>query len=95
MHQGTASETMFGTYVQLYVNPETDVMIGGYYRFKDAVAPFVGFDWKNFIVGLSYDVNTSKLGAMTRNVNSFELSLSYVKRSGTRSIFDFIRCARL
>jgi len=32
---------------------------------------------------------------MTRNVNSFELSLSYVKRSGTRSIFDFIRCARL
>jgi type IX secretion system PorP/SprF family membrane protein len=95
MHQGTASEMMFGTYVQLYVNPETDVMIGGYYRFKDAVAPFVGFDWKNFIVGLSYDANTSKLGAMTRNVNSFELSLSYVKRSGTRSIFDFIRCARL
>jgi type IX secretion system PorP/SprF family membrane protein len=95
MHQGTASETMFGTYVQLYVNPETDVMIGGYYRFKDAIAPFVGFDWKNFIVGLSYDANTSKLGAMTRNVNSFELSLSYVKRSGTRSIFDFIRCARL
>jgi hypothetical protein len=41
-------------------------MIGGYYRFKDAVAPFVGFDWKNFIVGLSYDANTSKLGAMTR-----------------------------
>ena len=95
MRQGTASEMMFGTYVQLYVNPETDVMIGGYYRFKDAVAPFVGFDWKNFIVGLSYDVNTSKLGAMTRSVNSFELSLSYVKRSGTRSIFDFIRCARL
>jgi type IX secretion system PorP/SprF family membrane protein len=95
MRQGSASETMFGTYVQLYVNPETDVMIGGYYRFKDAVAPFVGFDWKNFIVGLSYDVNTSKLGAMTRNVNSFELSLSYVKRSGTKSIFDFIRCARL
>ena len=95
MHQGTASEMMFGTYVQLYVNPETDVMIGGYYRFKDAVAPFVGFDWKNFIVGLSYDANTSKLGAMTRNINSFELSLSYVKRSGTRSIFDFIRCARL
>lgn len=95
MHQGTASETMFGTYVQLNVNPETDLMIGGYYRLHDAVAPFVGFDWRNFIVGLSYDANTSKLGAMSRNVNSFELSLSYVKRSGTRNIFDFIRCARL
>jgi type IX secretion system PorP/SprF family membrane protein len=95
MKQGTASEAMIGTYVQLNVNLETDVMIGGYYRAKDAIAPFVGIDWRNFIIGLSYDANTSKLGAMTRNVNSFELSLSYVKRNGTRSIFDFIRCARL
>ena len=95
MHQGTASETMLGAYLQLNVNQETDLMIGGYYRLKDAVAPFVGFDYKNFIVGLSYDVNTSKLGSMTRSVNSFELSLTYVKRSNSRSIFDFIRCARL
>src|ERR1041385_2667884 len=95
MHQGTASEAMLGTYVQLNVNAETDMMVGAYYRFKDAIAPFVGFDYKNFIVGISYDANTSKLGAMSRNVNSFELSLSYVKRSGTRSIFDFVRCARL
>jgi type IX secretion system PorP/SprF family membrane protein len=95
MRQGTASETMFGTYLQLNVNAETDVMIGGYYRHKDAVAPFIGFDYKNFIVGLSYDANTSKLGAMTKNVNSFELSLTYVKRNGSQSIFDFIRCARL
>jgi len=95
MKQGTASEAMLGAYLQLNVNAETDVMIGGYYRNKDAVAPYVGFDYKNFIVGLSYDVNTSNLGAMTRSVNSFELSFTYVKRTGTRSIFDFIRCARL
>jgi type IX secretion system PorP/SprF family membrane protein len=95
MHQGTASEAMIGTYVQYNVNEETDLMIGGYYRAKDAVAPFIGFDYKNFIVGLSYDANTSKLGSMTKNVNSFELSFSYIKRNSTRSIFDFIRCARL
>jgi type IX secretion system PorP/SprF family membrane protein len=95
MRQGNASETMLGTYAQLNVNPETDVMIGGYYRLKDAIAPFVGFDYKDFIVGFSYDINTSKLGAMSRNVNSFELSLSYVKRTGAKSIFDFVRCARL
>jgi type IX secretion system PorP/SprF family membrane protein len=95
MQQGTAKEAMIGAYVQLNVNPETDFMFGGYYRVNDAVAPFVGFDWRNFIIGLSYDANTSKLGAMARNANSFELSLSYVKRNGTRSIFDFIRCARL
>jgi type IX secretion system PorP/SprF family membrane protein len=95
MQQGTARETMLGTYVQLNVNPETDFMFGGYYRHKDAVAPFVGVDFRNFLIGLSYDVNVSKLGSMTRNVNSFELSLSYIKRKGTRSIFDFIRCPRL
>jgi hypothetical protein len=81
--------------MQYNVNEETDIMLGAYYRNKDAVAPFLGFDYKNFIVGLSYDVNTSKLGAMTRNVNSFELSLTYVKRNGSQSIFDFIRCSRL
>jgi type IX secretion system PorP/SprF family membrane protein len=95
MQQGTARETMFGTYVQLNVNEQTDFMFGGYYRFKDAVAPFVGIDWKNFIMGLSYDVNVSRLGSLTRNVNAFELTLTYVKRNGTKSIFDFIRCPRL
>jgi type IX secretion system PorP/SprF family membrane protein len=95
MRQGTADEAMIGAYGQLNVNAETDIVVGAYYRVKDAFAPFVGMDYKNFIVGLSYDVNASKLGSMTRSVNSFELSLSYVKRSSTRSIFDFIRCARL
>lgn len=95
MQQGNARETMLGVYVQRNVNEETDLMFGGYYRHKDALAPFVGVDWRNFIIGLSYDINTSQLGAVSRNVNSFELSLSYIKRKGTKSIFDFIRCPRL
>ena len=95
MRQGTASEKMFGTYLQYTINEETDIMIGGYYRFKDAVAPYIGFDWKSFVVGVSYDVNASKLGPMARNVNSFEISFSYIKRSKTGSIIDFIPCPRL
>ncbi|OQP57089.1 hypothetical protein A3860_11015 [Niastella vici] len=95
MRQGTASETTLGVYGQINVNPDTDFMLGGYYRVNDAVAPFVGIDYKNFVIGLSYDANTSKLGSMTKNVNSFELSLSYIKRSGTRNVMDFIRCSRL
>lgn len=95
MQQGNAKEVMLGAYLQHNVNEETDLMIGGYYRHKDAIAPFVGIDWRNLLIGLSYDANVSKLGSMTRNVNSFELSLSYIKRKGTRSFFDFIRCPRL
>jgi type IX secretion system PorP/SprF family membrane protein len=95
MQQGTAKETTLGTYVKYNVNEETDLMIGAYYRVKDAIAPFVGVDWRNLLIGLSYDANTSNLGAMTKHINSIELSLSYVKRKGTKSIFDFIRCPRL
>jgi type IX secretion system PorP/SprF family membrane protein len=95
MQQGNARETMLGVYVQKNVNEETDVMFGGYYRYKDALAPFIGVDWRDFQVGVSYDVNTSKLGAMTRSINSFELSVTYNPKKGTKSIFDFIRCPRL
>jgi type IX secretion system PorP/SprF family membrane protein len=93
-HQGNASETMLGVYIQKSVNEETDIMAGGYYRHKDAVAPYIGLDHKNFLVGLSYDVNTSRLGAMTRNVSSFELSFSYIMRKETKSMVDFIHCPR-
>lgn len=93
--QGNARETMLGVYVQKKVNEETDIMAGGYYRYKDALAPFVGVDYKNFLIGLSYDANTSALGRTAKNINSFELSLSYVKRTGTKSILDFFHCPRL
>lgn len=93
--QGNAKEFMLGVYGQKMVNEETTIMAGGYYRFKDAIAPYVGVDYKNFLVGLSYDVNTSKLGSMTRNVNAFELSFSYIMRKETNGIVDFIHCPRL
>ncbi len=93
--QGNARETMLGVYARKIVNDETDVMLGAYYRHKDAIAPYFGVDYKNFLVGLSYDVNTSKLGAQTRNVNSFELSFSYIMRKGIKSVLDFNPCPRL
>lgn len=95
MQQGTAREFMLGTYVRMNVNAETDFLFGGYYRHKDAVAPYAGIDYKNFTIGVSYDANISKLGSMTKNVNSFELTFTYTKRSADKSIFDFIRCPRL
>ena len=95
MHQGNAREIMAGVYLQKQVNEETGIMVGSYYRYQDAIAPFLGFDYKNLLVGVSYDANTSKLGSMAKNINSFELSFTYTKRDGTKSIFDFIHCPRL
>ncbi|OQP61136.1 hypothetical protein A3860_05300 [Niastella vici] len=95
MRQGSAYEATAGIYAQMNVNAETDFMLGGYYRMNDAIAPYVGIDYRNFVIGMSYDANASKLRTLTKNVNSFELTLSYIKRSGTKSIVDFVRCARL
>jgi type IX secretion system PorP/SprF family membrane protein len=93
--QGNAKEFVLGVYGQKWINEETTIMAGGYYRYKDAIAPYVGVDYKNFLVGLSYDVNTSKLGAMTRNMNSFEISFTYIMRKEIKGVVDFIHCPRL
>jgi type IX secretion system PorP/SprF family membrane protein len=95
MGQGTAKEIVLGTYLQLNVNPETDFMIGGYYRVEDAFAPFVGVDWKEFLFGVSYDINASKLGTGNSNVNAFELSLTYRRKKPGQPMFEYIRCPRL
>jgi type IX secretion system PorP/SprF family membrane protein len=88
--QGNAKEFTLGMHGQKMVNEETSIMAGAYYRFKDAVAPCVGIEFTNFLVGLSYDDNVSKPGAMTRNMNSFELSFSYIMKKKDRDNVDVV-----
>lgn len=95
LRQGTAEEKMFGAYAQLKAAPNTDFLVGANYRFDDAASPFVGFIHKKFILGVSYDINTSDLGKMVKGSNSFEISLSITgKRSVKTPEIDFI-CPRL
>lgn len=85
LKQGTAEEKMIGAYGQLKATPTTDVLLGANYRFNDAVSPYVGFTYKNMVLGASYDVNTSDLGKMTRGANAFEISLSFIGRKAART----------
>lgn len=50
---------------------------GGFGRNSDAVAPVVGGRIKNFDVGLSYDLNVSKLSAQSSQKTTFEISIVY------------------
>ena len=50
---------------------------GGFGRNSDAVAPVIGTHIKNFDVGLSYDLNVSKLSAQSSQKTTFELSIVY------------------
>jgi type IX secretion system PorP/SprF family membrane protein len=95
MHQGSAEEKMVGAYLQMNVAEDADFMIGANYRIKDAISPYIGVYVKEFLIGASYDVNTSDLGKMAKGSNSFELSLSYIfKRAEKTPEVKFI-CPRL
>lgn len=95
MAQGNAKETMLGGYAQLRASETTDVLFGANYRFKDAFAPYVGFNHKNFVLGASYDFNMSDLGRMTGKANSFEISLSWIGRKAFKAEAEQFVCPRL
>jgi type IX secretion system PorP/SprF family membrane protein len=78
MRQGQATEKMIGAYTQCRINEEADFLLGANYRFKDALVPYAGVYYKNFVLGVSYDIGTSDLSKVTGKANSFELSLSVI-----------------
>jgi len=95
MKQGTAHERMIGAYAQIKGGEGFDFLCGANYRFNDAIVPFAGFYYKEFVLGLSYDVNTSDLSKIAGSTNSFELSLSYTgKTRRNMNAVPFI-CPRL
>jgi type IX secretion system PorP/SprF family membrane protein len=95
LKQGTAEEKMLGAYAQIKGNNFFDFLLGANYRFDDAVAPFAGFYYKNLTLGLSYDVNTSDLGKNINNINSFEISMSYIFRKSKELPGRNFVCPRL
>ncbi|MFH1319097.1 MAG: PorP/SprF family type IX secretion system membrane protein [Bacteroidota bacterium] len=58
---------------------EMAVYFGGWYRFSDAFILNAGLDFKNFALGISYDVNVSKLNVATASRGGFEFSLIYIQ----------------
>jgi len=95
MRQGTATETMLGAYAQIKADNNTDLLAGINYRFKDAFAPYVGFYYKNFTLGLSYDINTSDLSKIQKGSNSFEISLSFIGKKKVQTPETEFICPRL
>ncbi len=81
LKQGTAEEKMLGAYAQIKAGEGFDFLCGANYRFKDALVPFAGFYYKEFVLGLSYDVTASDLSRIAGTTNSFELSLSFTGKT--------------
>lgn len=64
---------------------------GGFYRWNDAVVPVVKLDYNKLSIGLTYDVNVSKLVKASQMRGGFELTLSYssfmnIKNSSSQKV---------
>jgi len=58
-------------------NETVSISAGTFIRWNDAVMPLIKLDYYKLGIGLTYDVNISKLRTASNMRGSFELSLSY------------------
>lgn len=82
--QNKASETTIGAAIGANFNPEANnpsaIYIGAWYRFNDAIIPYVGIEFGGLRIGASYDINTSNLKAATASRGGSEFSIIFIKR---------------
>ena len=82
--QAKAHNTMAGLAFSYNVNQNeenpTNVYIGSWYRFNDAVIPYIGLEFNGIHIGASYDANTSSLKPASNTRGGIEISLIYIKK---------------
>src|SRR5690606_16314940 len=83
--QAKASEVILGAAVGFVLNPghdaefqkNTTLYLGGWYRYGDAVAPYIGLEWSKMQLGISYDVNVSSFTSATNGNGAYEIFLIF------------------
>ena len=82
--QAKAHNTMVGGAFALNLNQDenipTSVYFGSWFRFGDAIIPYIGLEFGEWHFGASYDVNTSSLKPASNSRGGVEVSLIYIKR---------------
>jgi type IX secretion system PorP/SprF family membrane protein len=82
--QANATNTVFGGAYMLNVNQNmgnpTNLYLGSWYRFGDAIIPYIGLEFGEFHLGATYDVNVSSLKPASNMRGGAEISLIYIRR---------------
>lgn len=82
--QAGAFNTVIGGAIALNANNDPDnptsFYAGSWFRLGDAVIPYIGLEFSDFRLGVTYDVNISNLKTASQSRGGIELSLVYVKR---------------
>ena len=76
--QQFSKELIGGVLVKLPLDGRDNVEGGLLFRNKDAAALYAGYQWNNFMLGMSYDVN---LSGVTGGPGAFELTLTYIPKA--------------
>ncbi|MCY7421067.1 MAG: PorP/SprF family type IX secretion system membrane protein [Chitinophagaceae bacterium] len=84
--QAKASETVIGGAMEFVVADATvekpvSLYVGSWLRMNDAVIPYVGLEFSDFRLGLTYDATISSLKSASQGRGGMELSLIYIKKS--------------
>jgi type IX secretion system PorP/SprF family membrane protein len=77
MQQSGSSETALGVSYGYSVPSAADntmLVVGAWYRMKDAIYPYVGLQFNSMLLGFSYDVTTSNLSLANTKNKSIEVS---------------------
>lgn len=74
-------------------NQKISISGGMFYRWKDAFIPVVKLDYNKMSIGISYDVNSSKLKTASQFRGGYEVTLSYKAfRNNYNSSADKVKC---
>ena len=96
MHQGTYNEFDVGSLVKLIKISTTEkylaLSVGMYYRSADALNFIVGLDFKDMMLGVSYDINTSNLTPASHSRGGLELSLIYILNKAKQDYVKHAPC---
>ncbi len=83
--QAKTIETVIGGALELVVATETEnptsVYVGSWLRVNDAVIPYVGLEWGDFRLGVTYDATISSLKTAANGRGGMELSLMYTRKA--------------
>lgn len=82
--QAKAHNTMIGGAYALNLTGDeddpTNLYLGSWFRFGDAIIPYVGLEFGEFQIGATYDVNVSSLKPASNVRGGAEISLIYIKK---------------
>jgi hypothetical protein len=60
--------------------------LGGWYRYSDAIAPYIALEWSKYQVAFSYDVNISSFTPATNGNGAYEVSFIFNGKNNKRII---------